>query len=74
MDVYEETNRITGQENYPKEIENLQLLFAEQDFYQYLELFFRGPDAVYAVWVVEGRYQAALRLEGYKRCLLGYSA
>lgn len=66
MDVYEETNQITGRENYPNEIENLQILFAEQDFYQYLDLFFKYPDAKCAVWVEEERYLAALRMEGYQ--------
>ena len=66
MDVYEETNLTKGREDYPKEPEGLRLLFAEQDFYQYLELFFQSPDAVYAVWDEEGRYRSALRLERYK--------
>lgn len=70
MDVYEETNTISGRMNYPKEQENLQLLFAEQDFYQYLELFFQFPGAVYALWVENGRYVAALRLEEYHDGLL----
>lgn len=66
MDVYEETNQITGREKYPREIEGLQLLFAEQDFYQYLKLFFRFPGATYAIWTEGGRYKAALRLEEYR--------
>ena len=36
----------------------------ELDFLSYLrEDFFRQPDAVYAVWVVDSRYRSAVRLE-----------
>lgn len=65
MDVYEETNRITGRTSYPKKPENLQMLFAEQDFYQYLEMFFEDSEALCAVWDEECAYMAALRLEKY---------
>ena len=65
MDVYEETNLLTGKREYPREPENLQILFAEQDFYGFLELFFEDSAARYAVWVEDGRYKAALRLEQY---------
>lgn len=70
MDVYEEGNRICGKEKYPDLSENLQMLYAEQDFYSYLEMFFRDPSARYAVWVADGRYAAALRLERYDDGLL----
>lgn len=70
MDVYEEGNRKSGQENYPKQPENLQILYAEQDFYAYLELFFQEPSAQYAIWIADGRYAAALRLERYNDGLL----
>lgn len=63
MDVYEETNYLTGKKEYPRKPENLQILYAEQDFYGYLEIFFADPQACYAVWVVDGVYKAALRLE-----------
>lgn len=47
------------------------LLQAEQDFYQYLlDCFFATPDAVYAVWIEDGEYVSALRLEPYKDGLL----
>ena len=63
MDVYEETNQLSGARDYPQEIVGLQVLFAEQDFYQYLELFFKELGSLCAVWRVEERYTAALRLE-----------
>ena len=48
-----------------------QLLCAEQEFYDYLsQIFFRTPGAVYAIWDVEGKYAAALRLEPYRDGLL----
>jgi len=47
------------------------LLQAEQDFYQYLrDCFFPTPGAVYAVWMEDGEYVSALRLEPYKDGLL----
>lgn len=47
------------------------LLQVEQDFYQYLhDCFFSTPNAVYALWVEEGKYISALRLEPYKDGLL----
>lgn len=47
------------------------LLQAEQDFYQYLQdCFFTTAGAVYAVWIEEGEYISALRLEPYKDGLL----
>ncbi len=46
---------------------NRGLLQAEQDFWQYLqEVFFQTPGACYALWVWDGRYACALRLEPYK--------
>lgn len=60
--VYVQSNRIHGKKHYPDKPENLQLLYAEQDFYGYLDDYFQEQDAVYAVWTAEGRYKAALRL------------
>lgn len=70
MDVYQEGNKITGKEVYPNLPENLQILYAEQDFYTYLQTFFKEPTARYAVWVVNGRYVSALRYESYNDGLL----
>jgi len=67
MDVYEQSNRQTGQENYPYLPEPQQLLMAEQDVYTYLKgFFFKDPNAYYAVWAPEGCYKAAVRLEPYE--------
>ena len=70
MDVYQEGNTITGKKLYQNLSENLQILYAEQDFYTYLQTFFREPSARYAVWVEGGRYVSALRLEAYNNGLL----
>lgn len=71
MAVYEEANRENGRELYADESENQQLLLAEQDFYNYLRnVFFVTPGAVYALWVPDGSYVAALRLEPYADGLL----
>lgn len=45
-------------------------LRAEQDFYDYLRDFFHNCKGIYALWVVDGRYCAALRLERYDDGLL----
>lgn len=71
MEVYEEGNRENGAELYPEEGPEQQLLFAEQNFYQFLqETFFKTPGAVYALWVENGRYISTLRLEPYRDGLL----
>lgn len=70
MNVYEEGNIITGKEVYPNLPENLQILYAEQDFYTYLQTFFKDPNARYAIWVEDDRYVSALRFETYNNGLL----
>lgn len=67
MSVYEEGNRENGALLHPQLPEGQQLLWAEQSFYQYLsEVFFLTAGAVYAVWVENGSYVSALRLEPYE--------
>ena len=71
MAVYEEGNLENARDFYPHVPDNQKLLVAEQAFYQYLqEVFFRTPGAVYALWVVDGAYVSALRLEPYQDGLL----
>lgn len=71
MDVYEEGNLENAAEFYPRAPQNQWLLLAEQAFYQYLkECFFPTESARYCVWIVDGRYVSALRLEPYKDGLL----
>ena len=66
MHVYHEANVENGRICYPSLSQARQEDAAEQDFYQYLnEVFFRQKDSVYALWQVQGRYTAALRLEPY---------
>lgn len=62
MDVYTQSNA---------EFYGGNVLQAEQEFYAYLrECFFTDPMAFYAVWVCDGRYKAALRVEPYNDGLL----
>ena len=62
MDIYIEGNREKADE-----YGDGGLLQAEREFYDYLrEVFFRQRDAFYAVWVEQGKYASALRLEPYK--------
>lgn len=71
MDVYEEGNLENAAQFYSDEPREQWVLLAEQGFYQYLaECFFKTPGAYYAVWVENGRYVSALRLEPYKDGLL----
>ena len=71
MEVYEESNRVNGAENWPRESEGMQILLAEQDFRQYLrEVFFTTPGAVLGAWMESGRYVSAMRLEPYRDGML----
>ncbi len=63
--VYAQSNRIHGMKAYADKSENLQILYAEQDFYTFLDDFFKEKGAVYAVWTVAESYKAALRLMPY---------
>ena len=66
MRVCDESNRLMGRKEYRNLPENLQILYAEQDFYAYLQVFFEDQDARYAVWSSDGAYKAALRMERYR--------
>ncbi len=71
MDVYREGNLENAAEFFSNVPENQWLLLAEQSFYQYLrEIFFATEGAFYAIWVDEGRYVSALRMEPYRDGLL----
>lgn len=71
MQVYKQDNQENGREFYPDEPEMRQLQLAEERFYQYLrESFFSVPGALYALWVQDGAYVSALRLEPYRDGLL----
>lgn len=71
MAVYREGNEENAKDFFPNVPENQQILMAEQSFHQYLrECFFKTSGARYALWVVDGRYVSALRLEPYQDGLL----
>ena len=71
MAVYEEGNRENAEIFFPDLSEGQKMIQAEQSFYQYLqEGFFSVPGAVYAMWVENGVYVSALRLEPYEDGLL----
>ena len=71
MAVYAEGNEENGEEMWPELNREQRLLRAEQAFYQYLvEGFFPAAGAVYAIWVENGIYVSALRLEPYEDGLL----
>lgn len=71
MAIYVEGNQENAAERYPQEPAAYGIMLAEQDFYQYLrKCFFPAPGARYAVWVENGMYVSALRLEPYQDGLL----
>ncbi len=71
MRVYWESNEKHGMAQYPREDANVRRIYAEQDFWQYLnDCFFSGKGARYAVWEESGIYRSALRLEPYQDGLL----
>ena len=71
MELYEEGNRENGEDLYPDLPAGQQLLRAEQDFYAYLsDGFFTQPGDLYCIWVEDGEYVSALRLQQYGDGLL----
>ncbi len=71
MDVYVEANRENGAWLAPQEPEDRQLQIGEDDFYSFLhDVFFKRDGVCCAMWVVDGTYVSALRLEPYRDGLL----
>lgn len=71
MDTYRESNQEQGARIAPDAHEEKQLRLAEQIFYSYLrDVFFPDPQTCYAVWIEDGIYVSALRMEPYRDGLL----
>lgn len=71
MEVYAEGNRENGAQLYPDLPAGQQLLRAEQDFYDFLQVtFFSQLQGVYYLWEVDGKPLSCLRLEPYRDGLL----
>ena len=69
--VYSQENRKNGRRFFPNLDADNQLYRAEDNFISYIrEDFFCNRGAIYALWIVNGRYEAALRFEPYKDGLL----
>ncbi len=67
MDVYEETNHIRGEEEYPNLFPEERRVRIEQNLYAYIrENLYAQKNGFCCVWAPEGRYVAALRMEQYK--------
>lgn len=67
MLIYEEGNRENAEKRYGRLDKNAALIMAEQDFYTYLhDVFFVTQNAFYALWVENGQYVSALRMEPYQ--------
>lgn len=66
MAVYLESNQENGKVVFTDSNSDVQLRRAEDSFLTYLrEDFFCQPGAFYAVWVADGVYKSALRMEPY---------
>lgn len=71
MAVYRESNVKNAKIRYKECPEEMGIIREEEDFLSYLrEDFFVAKGAFYAVWVADGAYSAALRLEPYRDGLL----
>lgn len=71
LDVYTQSHTDYGRKCLPELSSHEQLTRAQEDFLSYLrEDFFQQKDAFYAVWIVDGIYQSALRLEPYRDGML----
>ena len=70
MAVYEEQNRASGAQRYGNMSINLQILFTEQDFYDFLTDFFKKFYGIYAIWMTDNQYVSAIRFEPYKDGML----
>ncbi len=67
MGVYRQTNMENGKILAPFAPEARQIQLAEQEFCDYLrESFFPVASSRYMIWVENGRYASALRLEPYR--------
>ena len=68
--VYEQSIRQDGAVYYPSLSNEEQRIRAEQDFYNYLNIFFSDGKSFCALWCDEGGYISAMRLEPYRDGLL----
>ena len=71
MDLYSETNINDCLKYYPDLTQQEALFNVESSFYHYLnDVFFHSDNSAYYVWVENGIYISALRLEAYNDGLL----
>ena len=65
--IYKESSFEVGREEYPRYSEHQQLAFAEENLLEYIRNdFFCQADAFSAIWVTDGFYRSALRIEPYR--------
>lgn len=71
MDVYAQSNRENWLDFFPQLSELQGVAMVEQQFYTFLqEVFFKTRGSRYCVWLEDGKYVSALRLEPYRDGLL----
>ena len=71
MKIYEESNRENAATLWPDVPAERALAMAEEEFYHYLcDIFFITPHAFYAIWIENGEYVSALRLDPYRDGML----
>lgn len=64
-DVYQESNLMTGKLTCPIDDLNAQILYGEEQFYDYTMFFLESPESYYCIWMENEQYVSALRLEAY---------
>ena len=64
--VHEQSILHDGMLNYPGESSEQQRIIAEQEFYNYLRSFFFEEKSFYALWIEDGQYMSAARLQPYR--------
>lgn len=65
-DVYTQSIADAGKHRFPSSTEQIQFLRATEDFYDYVDFFLEDERSFYAVWLADGVYTAALRIEPYR--------
>ncbi len=66
MDVYTQSNQLAAKRLYPHCTEYEQKMRLQEFFYSSLLAFFRESGAFYALWVQQGNYASALRVESFQ--------
>ena len=64
--VYAQSNQQRAEQGYPHLSDYDRSVRVQQDMYNDLLSFFEQPDSVYALWLVDGNYVSAMRVENFR--------